>query len=62
MTAQAPDGSLIYANDAAVETLGYGSVEELLAAPATEIMSRFEIFDEDGAPVPAGGPSRAGSR
>ena len=52
VTAQAPDGSLIYANDAAVETLGYGSVEELLAAPPTEIMSRFEIFDEDGAPFP----------
>ena len=33
VTAQAPDGSLIYANDAAVETLGYASVEELLAAP-----------------------------
>ena len=52
VTAQAPDGSLIYANDAAVETLGYGSVDELLAAPPTEIMSRFEIFDEDGRPFP----------
>ena len=53
VTAQAPDGSLIYANDAAVETLGYGSVEALLAAPTTDIMSRFELFDEDGAPFPA---------
>ena len=53
VTAQAPDGSLIYANDAAVETLGYASVEELLAAPVSEIMDRFEIFDEDGAPFPA---------
>ena len=52
VTAQAPDGSLIYANDAAVETLGYDSVEHLLAAPVTEIMSRFEIFDEAGAPFP----------
>jgi len=52
VTAQAPDGSLIYANDAAVETLGYASVEELLAAPVGEIMGRFEIFDEDGAPFP----------
>ena len=52
VTAQAADGSLIYANDAAVETLGYASVEELLAAPVTEIMSRFEIFAEDGSPFP----------
>ena len=52
VTAQAPDGSLIYANDAAVETLGYSTVDELLAAPPTEIMNRFEISDEDGAPFP----------
>jgi PAS domain S-box-containing protein len=52
VTAQAPDGSLIYANDAAVDTLGYGSVDELLAAPPLEIMDRFEVFDEDGAPFP----------
>jgi PAS domain S-box-containing protein len=52
VTAQAPDGSLIYANDAAVATLGYATVEELLAAPVGEIMERFEIFDEDGRPFP----------
>jgi PAS domain S-box-containing protein len=52
VTAQAPDGSLIYANEAAVETLGYGSVEELLAAPSGEIMNRFEVLDEDGSPFP----------
>jgi PAS domain S-box-containing protein len=52
VTAQAPDGGLIYANDAAVETLGFGSVEDLLAAPVTEVMGRFEIFSEDGRPFP----------
>jgi PAS domain S-box-containing protein len=52
VTAQAPDGNLIYANDAAVETLGYDTVEDLIAAPPTEIMNRFEIFDEAGAPFP----------
>jgi PAS domain S-box-containing protein len=52
VTAQAPDGSLIYANDAAVETLGYDTVEELLAAPVSEIMDHFEVFDEDGHPFP----------
>jgi PAS domain S-box-containing protein len=53
VTAQARDGSLIYANDAAVETLGYDSVEHLLAAAPAEIMSKFEVFDEGGAPFPA---------
>ena len=52
VTAQAPDGSLIYANDAAVATLGYGTVEELLAAPPSEIMSRFEMYEESGGPFP----------
>ena len=52
VTAQAPDGSLIYANDAAVETLGYRTLEELLAAPVTEIMSGFEMYAESGEPFP----------
>jgi PAS domain S-box-containing protein len=52
VTAQAPDGSLIYANDAAVETLGYDTLEELLASPTEEIMSRFDVFDENGEPFP----------
>jgi PAS domain S-box-containing protein len=53
VTAQAPDGSLIYANDAAVATLGFASVEELLASPVEDIMSRFDVYDEDGRPFPA---------
>jgi PAS domain S-box-containing protein len=52
VTAQRPDGSLLFANGAAVEVLGYGSSEELLAAPLQEIMSRFEVFAEDGRPFP----------
>src|SRR4029079_3994892 len=32
VTAQAPDGRLVYANDAAVRSLGYDSAEEMLAA------------------------------
>ena len=50
VTAQAPDGSLLFANDAAVRVLGYGSTEELLAAPLNEVMSHFEVFDEEGRP------------
>ena len=36
VTAQAPDGRLLFANDAAVATLGYESSEALLAAPPKE--------------------------
>ena len=52
VTAQAPDGSLLFANAAAVETLGYDSADELLNAPLGEIMSRFEVFDAHGEPFP----------
>src|SRR5918992_214945 len=52
VTAQAPDGSLLFANGAAVEVLGFRTSEELLAAPLEEIMSRFEVLDEEGAPFP----------
>jgi PAS domain S-box-containing protein len=52
VTAQAPDGRLLFANEAAVETLGYGSSEELLAAPTAEILDRFEMLDEHGDPFP----------
>jgi serine phosphatase RsbU (regulator of sigma subunit)/PAS domain-containing protein len=52
VTAQAPDGRLIYANEAAVRTLGFESREALQAAPSTEVLGRFEIFDEAGEPFP----------
>jgi PAS domain S-box-containing protein len=52
VTAQAPDGRLLFANDAAVDLLGYESSEALLAAPLAEIMDRFELLGEDGRPFP----------
>jgi len=52
VTAQAPDGRLLFANQAAVRVLGYDSAEELLAAPLSEVMQRFEVFDERGRPFP----------
>jgi PAS domain S-box-containing protein len=52
VTAQAPDGRLIYANEAAVRTLGFESREALEAAPSTEVLGRFEVFDEAGEPFP----------
>jgi PAS domain S-box-containing protein len=52
VTAQGPDGRLLFANEAAVELLGYESSEALLAAPLDEILSRFEVLDESGRPFP----------
>ena len=51
VTAQAPDGRLAYANDAAVRLLGYESAEQLLTAPPQEIRDRFEMRDDDGQPI-----------
>jgi PAS domain S-box-containing protein len=52
VTAQAPDGSLIYANDAAARLLGLDSAAELLAADTRSIMARYELLTEDGHPFP----------
>src|SRR3712207_5851970 len=52
VTAQAPDGRLMFANDAAVTSLGFESREALLIAPTASIMDRFEVVDEDGRPFP----------
>jgi PAS domain S-box-containing protein len=52
ITVQRPDGQLVYANDAAVRSMGFSSVEELLSTPVREIIGRFEYLDEDGQPVP----------
>jgi PAS domain S-box-containing protein len=52
VTAQAPDGRLMFANDAALQLLGFASVEELQSATGDWIRDRFEILDEDGNPLP----------
>ncbi len=52
VTAQAPDGKLMFANEAALELLGFESYEELQDAPGDWIRDRFEILDEDGNPMP----------
>ena len=52
VTAQAPDGSLVYANRAAVETLGFTTVDELLTTPVAQVMERFDMYDERGKPFP----------
>ena len=52
VTAQGSDGQLLFANEAAVRTLGFGSTEELLNAPIATILDRYDILDEDGRPFP----------
>ena len=52
VTAQAPDGRLLFANDAAVRTLGFESAEELINAPPARILEKYELLDELGEPYP----------
>jgi PAS domain-containing protein len=52
VTMNGPDGSTVYANQAAVRLLRAGSAEELLHAAPGEITSRFALFDETGEPLP----------
>ena len=52
VTAQGPDGSLVYANEAAVRVLGFPSPEALLSAPLSKIMARWELLTPDGDPLP----------
>ena len=51
ITVQAADGRLIYANDTAAQLSGYETGHALVLAPIAEVISRFELFDEDGQPL-----------
>ncbi|HEX3053091.1 MAG TPA: PAS domain S-box protein [Aggregatilineaceae bacterium] len=53
ITAQTPDGHLIYANEAAARIIGLADSKTLMATPAAEILSHFEIFDENNQPLAA---------
>jgi PAS domain S-box-containing protein len=52
ITAQQPDGKLVYANVAAARIVGYPDPKALKAAPVSEVVKRFEVFDERGQPFP----------
>jgi PAS domain S-box-containing protein len=52
VTAQTPDGRMIFANDAAAHLCGFATGEEMLAASASGILASFDIFHEDGTPFP----------
>ena len=51
VTAQDPSGRLVFANPAAARLIGFESVDELLRTPTPQIMERFELFTESGAPM-----------
>ena len=51
VTVQRVDGKLVYANQAAAEMLGAETAEQLVATPPGELVSRFQSFTEDGAPL-----------
>jgi PAS domain S-box-containing protein len=50
VTAQDPSGKMVYANEAALQLLGFPSVKAIQAVPIRYVLSRFDIFDEDGEP------------
>ena len=63
VTAQAPDGRLLFANEAAAASMGFESPEALMNASVADIMGRYDMIDEDGEPTrsrrfPAGERSR----
>ena len=52
VTAQGRMDHLVFANQAAVDSFGYDSLEQLLATPMREIVEKFEFEDGDGNPFP----------
>jgi signal transduction histidine kinase/putative methionine-R-sulfoxide reductase with GAF domain len=51
VTVRAPDGQIVYANEAASHMLGASSAEELLGSAMGTHRQRFELFDIDGRPL-----------
>ncbi len=54
VTVQDRAGRIVYANRAALPAIGFDSQQELLQAPVSEVMRRFELFDEAGQPFSLG--------
>jgi PAS domain S-box-containing protein len=45
-------GRIVYANDAALASMGFASVEEIRERPPQSIIEEYIVTDEDGEPVP----------
>jgi PAS domain S-box-containing protein len=54
ITVQTPRGQLRYVNDVAAQLTGFGSAAEMLAAPPSEIIAKFELLSPDGRPFDIG--------
>jgi PAS domain S-box-containing protein len=52
ITAQGPDGEVVFANKAAALLTGYPSVEALVSQDVSRMQQRFEMIDDHGEPVP----------
>ena len=52
VTVQAPEGKLVFANDAAAQLCGFESAAAMMAADARTLMDSFEVWREDGTPFP----------
>jgi PAS domain S-box-containing protein len=52
ITVQDRDGSVVYANDAAAQLVGFETAAEFLATPIADVLARFEMFDDAGRPFP----------
>jgi PAS domain S-box-containing protein len=53
ITVQDAAGRLVYANDLAARLIGFRTAEELLKAPVTELVARFEMVDQNGDVLPS---------
>lgn len=51
ITVQDATGKIIYVNDAAARLLGFDSQAEVLAAPASEVVGKFDLLDEKQKPL-----------
>jgi PAS domain S-box-containing protein len=52
ITAQRPDGAIVYANDAAARLCGLETGDELVRLSGPALLERFEIVSEAGVPLP----------
>lgn len=52
VTVQNTDGNFVYANEAAAHFFGMDSIDQLLATPAADLETYFDVYDIDGNLVP----------
>jgi PAS domain S-box-containing protein len=63
ITVHAPDGTILLANNAGAALMGFTSAAELRGGSLDDIARQFDLFDEDGEPLPLEGlPGSAARR